>query len=107
MDIREIEDALENYSDCTSGDGWEFWAWELSYARRSNPDAGTIEGLGRVEFVEQVGGGEGEGEHVHLVLRVGDRYFKKEGYYASYDGTTWDGDFREVKPAEKTIMVYE
>lgn len=57
-------------------------------------------------------GGEGMGDVMYLVLMVKNpdgtiQYFRKDGYYVSYDGGTWDGDFREVKPQQKTITVYE
>lgn len=42
-----------------------------------------------------------------MVVKIGDRYFQKTGYYDSWDSTTWDGRLFEVKPVEKTITVYE
>ena len=58
------------------------------------------------ELVEDFGG-EGLGDHAHVVIRVDDKLFKIDGYYSSYDGTDWDTEWYEVKPAEKTITVYE
>lgn len=52
-------------------------------------------------------GGEGQGDDIWVVVRVGDQLFKKSGYYASHYGTDWDGDVTEVKPVQKTITVYE
>lgn len=56
-------------------------------------------------------GGEGEGDQYWMVISVSDgettRYFRRDGWYASYDGGYLDGDTYEVKPAEKTITVYE
>ncbi|QOI67572.1 hypothetical protein SEA_BEUFFERT_204 [Streptomyces phage Beuffert] len=41
-----------------------------------------------------------------MVVKIGDRYFQKTGYYDSWDSTYWDGRFVEVKPVEKTIIDY-
>ena len=51
-------------------------------------------------------GGEGCGEYACVIFKVGSQIFRKEGYYASYDGYTWDGDFDEVEPYPKTITAY-
>lgn len=56
-------------------------------------------------------GGESKGDHWESVKYFPDHdvYLRVTGYYASYDGTSFDGwkDCREVKPKEKTITVYE
>lgn len=36
-----------------------------------------------------------------------DVYISLTGYYASHSGTEWDGEYKEVRPKEKTITVYE
>jgi hypothetical protein len=62
--------------------------------------------------VEQVGGGEGSGEHWHSVIKAESRavpgtsrYFYIPGYYASYNGTEieYDGLY-EVEPYEKVVI---
>lgn len=65
-----------------------------------------------LEVVDQKGGGEGEGEHWHSVLKAVDvadptivRYFYIPGYYASYEGTTIDfDDIYEVTPFDKVVV---
>lgn len=64
-----------------------------------------------VEVVESFGG-EGQGDHVHTVVKITDptggvEYWKKDGYYASHYGTDWDGDFRQVNAVERTVVFYE
>lgn len=71
----------------------------------------------RVEDDEETGG-EGSQESIYIVLSVTahvvedgigaerKRYFRKQGYYASYDGSNWDGDFHEVWPKQKEITVW-
>lgn len=41
-----------------------------------------------------------------LYFKEHDIYVKVSGYYSSYNGTEWS-TLREVKPKEKTIIVYE
>lgn len=65
-----------------------------------------------LECVDQQGGGEGEGEHWHSVIKAESRvvpgsarYFYIPGYYASYDGTNIDYDYTyEVEPFEKVVI---
>jgi hypothetical protein len=56
-------------------------------------------------------GGEGQGETRYIVLSLTDgadtKYFRKDGYYVSYDGSTWDGEFREVRAIERVVTFYE
>lgn len=51
-------------------------------------------------------GGEGQGSNRYIVFRIGDQLFRKSGYYASYHGSDWDGDFDEVEEYERTITDY-
>ncbi len=57
-------------------------------------------------------GGEGEGSRYHITFSVSDgqntRYFKKVGYYSSYEGTDWEGHpLFEVKPIDRIVRFYE
>ncbi len=75
------------------------------------PEEGIrIEGLGTV-FLEKQHGGEGEGDDYYIVLKIVDgetvRFFKKPGWYASYDGGYLDGDLFEVKAVERTVTFWE
>lgn len=66
--------------------------------------------LGGVEVVASDPGGEGHGESIWVVVRVNEtgQLFRIEGYYASYgDGSQYDGELREVKAQERTVIVYE
>lgn len=65
-------------------------------------------GLGKVEEVDQYGG-EGQGNTWYSVKHFVDYdvYIKTEGYYSSYDGVDFEyGYGTEVRPVEKTIIVY-
>lgn len=64
--------------------------------------------FGRVETVEQVGG-EGEGDRAHVVvkfLKTG-QFFRCDGYYSSYEGAEYDGQWFEVKPKLVQVTRYE
>lgn len=68
------------------------------------------EEFGEVKEVSEASrGGEDAGsQYVRVYHFVNDDvYVKITGYYASYDGTTFDDEFQEVTPKEKTITVYE
>lgn len=80
-------------------DGWSGWYQSAT--------AEDVAGLGPVTLVDSDGGFSGGGEHVSRIFRIAGRHFRKTGYYASYDGTTWDGPFTEVKPVDKTVTFYE
>jgi hypothetical protein len=109
LKVNEVEALLESYEQDYEG-GWYWWKYE------SNRDEGvTVTGLGKVWVVEEIGGGEGGGEDMSLVLRVRDetgkypttRYFQKNGYYASFGGSSWDGSFVEVQPVSRTVTLFE
>lgn len=60
-----------------------------------------------ITVVKDHGGGEGSGEERWVVIEVDSRLFRKEGYYASYHGSDFDGDFREVYAVTKPVVFYE
>ena len=67
-------------------------------------------GLGKMVEVDSYGG-EGQGDTWYSVKHFVDHdvYIRVDGYYTSYDGTSFDGGWTccsEVKPVEKTITVY-
>lgn len=64
---------------------------------------------GKNEIVHEEGNCEGGGEYSELVRYFKDHnvYIKLTGTYYSYNGTDWNDDYHEVKPVEKTIIVYE
>lgn len=86
------------------------WPGVVEMLEGSNPV--EFEGLGTVELIEEVGG-EGEGDHMHIILRVtfpdgAANLYKKNGRWVSYDGPYWeDGDFFEVEPVQQTVTVYK
>lgn len=95
----EVQAAIEQSIEAMGGDWGDF------------DDCGVQEITLRGETVEvhpvASYGGEGMGNDIWFVVRIGDQLFEKDGYYASHYGTDWDGDFYEVKPAQKTVTIYK
>jgi len=66
-----------------------------------------VDGL-HLKLVEQVGG-EGEGDEYFVVFTIEEtgQFFRFDGYYSSFDGTSWESTaLREVQKTAKTITVY-
>lgn len=103
-----IKDSNINYYSRSNEDYWEWW-----YNRASEE---FVVGLGVVEVEDRDKLSSDDDGEKFLVLKVtsynefgkpNERTFKKDGYYSSYDGATWDGRFDEVKKTTKTITVWE
>jgi hypothetical protein len=99
-----VEDLDEAIGELIS---WEGLFYKLFFGdkRYSLPSFGTLSG------VEEYGG-EGQGEDYWFIFKVlgpqgNVRFFKRDGWYASYDGGYYDGPTFEVKPVEKLVTVYE
>lgn len=66
----------------------------------------VIEGFGQLEVVDRQGG-EGDGAEISVVIKAGDRYFRKTGYYSSWGESEMDSAVSEVQPVEVTRTEYE
>lgn len=105
LTAKNVARVLKSYFEDDYGYGG-FWSG-VHYEMPS----GGIDGQGvHIDLVTSFGG-EGQGDTAWIVVKATDgdttKFFRKDGYYASYDGFTWDGDFAAVTPQEKTITVYE
>ena len=101
MNFQEIVKVLEKL---TSKD-----SFSDNYGEDDNMEK-VISTIGPCPVVDQEGGGEGEGEHFHIVRHFTDHnvFIRLNGYYSSYDGVDVNSyDYVEVKPKVKTITVYE
>ena len=77
---------------------------EYFYTWSGKPDVETPWGPG--ELIEQVGG-EGQGDHTHVVAKIDGQFFKIDGYYSSWEGSDWsDSEWYEAEPVEKTVIEY-
>ena len=109
--VAEVKDAIDAYSvevDVHGGGTYTAeWDWNEVDYQDEKYNVLILRGE-KVPFevTESDTGGEGHGEYVFIVIKVGDQLFRKEGYYASHYGTDWDGDFEEVETYEKTVTAY-
>ncbi|QIN94157.1 hypothetical protein PP459_gp076 [Streptomyces phage Wakanda] len=93
-----VDDLAEWAEDYESGFYWS--DLDGGYSEYDSP-------FGRVKWVETDTDYD-EGRQLNaLVFTVGDRFFRKHGYYDSWEGGAWDGGLEEVRPREKMITVYE
>jgi hypothetical protein len=102
------EYGAERYVDKNSP-GTEYDTASLWQHIKYEGESGSVDGLSAK--VEAQHGGEGQGDQYWVVISISDglttRYFRRDGWYASYDGGYLDTDTFEVKPAEKVVTVYE
>ena len=80
------------------------------YEGDSDIDEDTLEAIfGKTEVVDSQGDKEGGGDYAMKVFLFKDHniFIKVTGFYSSYNGTDWEGDWMNVSPKEKTITVYE
>lgn len=87
--------------------GWH----ELEEALEYSNARVHLPGVGVATLVETYGGMD-QGEERWFVFKVTDadgeeRLFRRNGYYASYDGSYFDGPTEEVKSVAKVVNVFE
>lgn len=93
----------EDFNPIEGGGDWK--------SRSARSDDYLKSKLGEFRVIDRYGG-EGKGEEWWVVYHFVDHgvYIRVDGYYQSYDGVSfYDGwsCCKEVKPVEKTIIVYE
>ena len=98
------------YVDGTEGNPWEDLQWALEYKEDSKTV--YLPGVGDVVLVNVRGGGEGDGDDYHIIIRVTGqdssiRTFKRNGWYASHDGGYLEGPTVEGKIVVKAVEVFE
>lgn len=118
--VQEVENLLigSREYDEFGDDDYE----ELSWGHWLHEGTGDFEKISPsllARTVKTVGGYEGGGEYVEMVIEVrptiesrevwypASRFFKKLGFYTSFNGTDFDGEFFEVFPKQRTVTVYE
>lgn len=98
-----IETAYENLPDDEKDYGDEWFA----FAEGGKYGLDTLSTpLGQVNRVDSGPDDPGDGKAIWVVVRVGNRHFRKSGYYSSWDSSSYDGELEEVEPYEKTVTDY-
>lgn len=97
-----MQEAEEQGGDHLWSDGWYTIQYLEGYGDKPNKTI-EVSGFGIIELVEHFGG-EGQGDDYWTVFKIGDRHFRKTGWYSSWEGASWDGAFEEVYPEEYTAV---
>lgn len=84
-----------------SGDGWEGWG-ELSYGDHYV----QIDGVDHKIEVVTMHESRDWSYDAFIVFLLDGRYFRVDGEFQSYSGTTWES-LQEVSKTTKTVEVYE
>lgn len=86
--------------------------WQAAYSEYVYSSGPSDEGYFDVDFgsfsleVEPYDAGL-SGSDIWVVVKAGNQYFKKEGYFSSHWDTDWDGPVYEVSPREVTVTVFD
>jgi hypothetical protein len=96
---------LEEFEEWTSDseDYSDFYWDDLNGGYRSYDNTP----FGKIEWVETDSEYDEGRQDLAMVFKVGDRFFRKHGYYDSWAGGAWDGALEEVRPREKMMTVYD
>ena len=83
--------------------------YDFAYYDKDNGEETRSFFKSEVETVEDVGGGEGDGEYTCYTMHFKnvDVYIKIEGEYQSYQGSEFHDKYFVVTPSKKVITVYE
>lgn len=102
--VRDLDNAVKELDKYECYDGWEDLIEELQKGTRV-----VFAGVGELHLVEEKDAPYGEGGRdgeMYAIVSVGDRYFKRQGYYASFEGGGLDGPTIEVKPGEVKVRTW-
>lgn len=103
---KQISDELIDWHRKETGEDTSYFEDTLSDLEEIlDSDTITIPS-GEVELVDQFGG-EGHGDDYWLILKVGEKLFKVEGFHSSWEGVNWDdAELKEVEAKEITVVQY-
>ena len=116
MDAAQVKELMfatglhdEKWGD-TELDSFDLWG-EINSVQVPN--------LGLVSIAESFGG-EGQGDQYYLVFKVefneensvnahvpDVKYYRVDGYWASFGGGEYDGPFYEVQPVQRMVTFYD
>lgn len=94
----DIDDAWQDFANALrSKEATEKYEWASTAVLPSGP-----------AYLVENYGGEGMGETRYIIFSVGEQFFRVDGYYASWDGTTWEDPTPvEVIAKPVTVIKYE
>ncbi len=109
LTAEQIIEKLNSYEEAYEEASGERFTDSFGYGY-VNSDFEPIKELGEMEYKHtQDRALEGDSDVMTTVVlfKNHDVYIRMDGYYASYDGSEWDGEFHEVKPVVKEVTFYE
>lgn len=98
---RELDEALSK-----TGDGWGT-GWNKVYNLYGSESTHDVTVNGEVVKVRKVDEQITSDEQfdTYLIIEVDGKTYRKDGWYASHDGSYWDGGLYEVTKTE--VVTYE
>lgn len=109
--VEKFEEAL--WAEYNTGiDDPEDWENDWCDVVWSIPEEGWWTPVGLIEVAENHGGGEGSGEVRYIVFKLTNsdltiQYFRIDGYYLSFEGSSFDGNLKEVKAVVRPVTFFE
>lgn len=97
--LEQIREAIADFNEVAREKDYEAFEYEVSNSLNFLP------GIGEVKFIEDFGG-EGQGDHAHVVFEIAGKTYKIDGYYNSWEGTEWNEEAYEVEPVQVTKTEY-
>jgi hypothetical protein len=104
--VKEVEEKVSELEESGWEDQKEYGYSNIYEFIKGEEETVEVPGLGKLEYVEDYGG-EGSGDDYWVVFKIGDQFFRKDGWYASYDGGELDGELYEVKPTKVSVTEYQ
>jgi hypothetical protein len=82
-------------------DGWYSWY------RKGEVITFPVDGeMISAKLVDSFGGMD-QGSTLYIILEIEGRLYRKDGYYQSWTGSSWEGDFYEVTAKPVVTTGYE
>jgi hypothetical protein len=102
------KEALTQAISSIIGKGSKYITWDLFGSEEIEiPSFGTTTPVEIINNGDYDSYGDYVGGDNYVIFELNGRYWRKNGYYSSYGGAEWDGEFYEVAPVIKTITNYE
>ena len=104
LNVEDVKDAIDEFGIVEFVEILQESDWNPKHTEK---DTVTLPNIGVATLVEGDFGTEGGGDSAWVVFSINNELFQINGYYSSYDGTTWDGPYVEaVKSKEITKIIY-
>lgn len=86
---------------------WDDFIWHGAGHGEWNLILGTDIEVAAIKEAEVDSYGYVNDEDVWVIVKVGDKHFKRSAIESSYGGRSWEFEIKEVKPKTVTKVVFE